>query len=176
MSERTNSAASRRSSSRGCLYILVTGCVAAVTLIVLLFYWTNGDYGRSDWPRIREAFGRYPLPDTIPEEATGVRIHSDSMAPSLLESPDRDLEVRYILPREKATQLLAQCRSAAANVPNQKLATTWVPRCLSRHASPSGLPLAFESMILYSSTGGSMQLGVTINRDTGEVVYWVYDS
>lgn len=115
----------------------------------------------------------------IPSDATGVVIYSEAFAPLPYASmiKDRDLELRFILPPPSAQALRDKARldSASLKNPNDSALNMMDHLRTADDMNPvTPLPAGFESFLLANPSATSACC-VSVNVQTGEVVYWIFE-
>ena len=94
----------------------------------------------------------------------------------MLPTPDQYVEVRFVLPHQEATALLAAATAAATTVPNVSYS-----HMLSRlhtyddRDPTTPVPSGVQHTILKNPSGSNVG-GVSVNASTGEVVYWIFEN
>lgn len=141
----------------------------------------RGDFGPEDYGRLflESGWGQYGLPARLPASARDVRIHAPASAPSLMPSPDQYVEVRSVLPVAEAEALLEGARAAGAGIKVDTLPSFdfMIARLRTAHDSDehTSLPETLESVII-TNPGGANVGGVSVDVQSGEVVYWIFES
>lgn len=117
------------------------------------------------------------MPGSVPAAATDVRLYSPVY--TVLPAPDHMMEARWVLPAAQAAVLLQQTAAMAAPV-EQKANFGWghiTDGLLTAddQNAQTPLPQGFKSFLLANPSGYNIA-GVSINSQTGEVIYWFFES
>ena len=141
-------------------------------------------YSAKDYPALRAACNQSIVshfPASIPANATKVRIYAVGPNQRVLRVPDWMMEVRYFVPPTAAQAVedsASTISKALATKPgSNQTAIGYVPdrlHTLDDSGDSTPIPAGFNSYIV-ANPGGSNVGGVTINAQTGEVIYWFFE-
>lgn len=159
------------------LVVLVTASIVVVRVFVLPPLRKHFDswFEAAEYPQIFAGGGwaRYGLPATLPANATDVIIYAPGSAPQFFPVLDQYVEVRFLLPPADAESFLAVSQASA--LPGTSYSSMLSNLRTADDRDPySQLPATFQHVIL-ANPGGSNVGGVSVNPESGEVVYWIFE-
>lgn len=174
---RITSRITRRRLLIGLVLVIAAGITGAFVLRAVES-WSDRSFEAADYPRLAalEGWWRYGFPAALPSDASNVVIYAPAAAPSILPAPDQYVEVCFVLPPAQAAALLDASRQNAPGSPaaSEFSNLTSGLQTADDRASSTPLPAAFQHVLLRNPSGMNVG-GVSINPDTGEVVYWIFE-
>ncbi len=157
------------------LGVVVIGGTLAVQVSSARF---EGWFGAADYPALaaNRGWGQYGLPSVLPPGASNVIIYAPGAGFNIMPVQDEYVEVRFVMPPADAAALLKTAELSAITPPNVSYAILLDSLSTADDRDrQTPLPRGFRHTILKNPSSWNAG-GVSINPETGEVVYWIFET